>query len=226
MNLDFKTAANYFLKDAEWKFKMSVLVIVSIMSTILTLSNTTGILALPFYLFTIGYMVLITHNLINNTGVVLPEFDYKKIFITGGKYFGVVICYMLLVIFLIMLLGTITSFVKALSIIVMLAVFITGISLVFMSQFVFAENLSFKEAFDLTKILNIFKENLKDYLSLFIIIFVIGIIESGILKMVDNTPLSLIFNILFSALGIFIALIFLYLGSQIYRQSLSQKPND
>ncbi len=226
MSLDFKTAVTFFQQDTNWKQKITVLVIVSVIASLLATSRVLGILTLPFYLFTIGYMVLITHNLINNTGVVLPEFEYKKIFINGGKYFGVVFCYMLLIVLFIMLIGSLTSFVKLLSIIVMLAVFLVGISIVFMSQFIFSENLSFKEAFNLTKIFNVLKANLKDYSTLFCTIFLIGLVQSAILKLFEDTPLFAVFNIIFSALGVFIAVVFLYLGSQIYKQSLTQLPSD
>ncbi len=226
MSLDFKTAVTFFQQDTNWKQKITVLVIVSVIASLLATSRVLGILTLPFYLFTIGYMVLITHNLINNTGVVLPEFEYKKIFITGGIYFGVVFCYMLVCVLLITLLGVLTSIIKLLSIIVMLAVFLAGISIVFMSQFIFSENLSFKEAFNLTKIFNVLKANLKDYSTLFCTIFLIGLVQSAILKLFEDTPLFAVFNIIFSALGVFIAVVFLYLGSQIYKQSLTQLPSD
>lgn len=236
MNIDFKEACTYFLQDKRWKFKMLILAIIWLIPT---LSPLTALMGIPLYLFSLGYTLVLTHNLINNTGSILPEFEIKKNFILGLKYTGILISY-LAILFLFILGSTVpvaiitsflgkTSFIAGItalvSISLMFSFSVFAVLIIFLSQVVFCENFSFKDAFNLKRILHIFKTNWKQYSFLFFLFICINALEIMIVKIPFiryNQLLFIFFNELFVLFNLFLSFVFAYLYSQLFKNSLAK----
>lgn len=98
MNLSFKEAATYFFKDKTWRYKIPVLAVLiyisSLPDTLPYFIDTPYLITVAGWIcliFTVGYLALIAHNLLNKKEAILPDFNLKRLGIISFKAFCVLL---------------------------------------------------------------------------------------------------------------------------------------
>jgi hypothetical protein len=94
MGVNFREAFTYLFKDKSWKRKFILLSAFAFINAMAIILWRNFLIGIPVGLLNLGFILMLTGNLINETAPVLPEFDIKKIFKTGLKFYGVIFTFL------------------------------------------------------------------------------------------------------------------------------------
>lgn len=255
MGVNFKEACTYVFKDNGWKSKFAILTILFFVSTTITYLTQESIFALIIGLFSVGYNILLTNNLINDAERVLPDFKIKELFQKGIKYLGVV--FTILAIYAaigitVSLLSVIISIITIVfaklypafdmslfnpllfvsPLIVIGIIVFLGLFIVFIlpfSQLLFSENFSYKESFNIKKMFKVFGANWGLYILLFVLTIFMSISIDSPLSLsfiYDNKPILVLFALLVSIVNTFIYFMETHLITNAYKLSLAKIESD
>jgi len=213
MQLDIKRALLSPFSDNRWKGKLFILILLSLISAFLTLSNLNLLSWLPIFIFT-GYSLQFAHNEIHDIKPILP--DWKFNFLTYFKYgaiFSAITFVYSIILFLIMIIMIKLSYILIFGIgcfvFSIVGIWITG---------VYCDNFQFKDAFNKKKFIRLISESQLEIIIFILIIFVLLTIAFIAVPFVQILELSKTTKVLIiSLLEPFIILFINNLIAQIYR---------
>jgi|GEM_PF-6215371 len=255
MGVDFKEALTYVFKDKSWKLKFAVLTVIMFTDILLTIFNYNFILNIPLLIFTAGFNMLLMNNLINRESTILPDLNIKKTLKEGLKIYGIFAVFSIVYIsisaallifwFLTAIFASIAvkfgivSSMNSINIAILvetylclLIIFIFTILFLIiftLTPLLFSESLSFKEAFNIKKCLNVFRYNWVLYILLFLLLFIVNIplgFYYNVSYIYDNKTILIPAVLLSTIVSVFLFFLYTNIQIQIYKQSLAKIKSD
>lgn len=249
--MNLQKAFTFYTKDPSWKLKIFLFILLGLIPAILNFGNK-SCLNWSYYICTplaMGYCALIVHNLINDNCNSLPELDFLKITKTGFKLIAAFISYY--AIFIISTIIIAITFVVGgaifgamsknnpelalaglitlpIFIILGLVIYALFIALTMFLQLTFAENLSFKDCFNFSRISTLMFNNFGRYVLVgltFLPLLAGQTLFMFLEGIYSNPQVYSITSIIYTAINPFIYFSLYYLFANEYKTSLIKLNN-